>query len=959
MSNFRVYHQNARGLRTKTDIFKRNVLLNDYDVITITESWLLDNIMDGELFDDRYCVWRRDRDYARTKQTRGGGVLIAAKRTLQLTCNVAWQSSAEDIWTTLTVPRSNKTPSFKLHLCCLYLCSENGGLNFNLQLQNFTSNITDILTEYEGDKFLILGDFNMSSITWEATDIGFSATALSGDHIIDFIDTLNIYNLTQFNGIPNSYGKILDLVLCTDYITVYACPDPLVAEDPFHKALCIDVPFFDFKPLQVKPRKVYSYHRGDYDSIRARISETDWMQILSVSTVENALELFYTLMYELRDQYIPMRIVSKNKYPPWYNSALIKIVKEKFKYHRKFKNYGNISDHLSFKLLRDRAAIIERECHDAYIARMEESILTNPKQFWTYMKQNRANSTYPATMSYAGTVASSGENICELFSSFFHSTFLSSSSDTIHDNNPRQSCSDIATVRIDKDEVVKLLRSLDVSKSAGPDLLPAIFFVKCASEISIPVSILFRRSIDEGIMPIVWKSAFITPIHKKGSRDCVEHYRPISKLCLLAKVFERIIYNQLYESIKSDLSPTQHGFLKQRSTVSNLLLLNDFVTFSMNAGDQVDTIYTDYSKAFDRIDHKLLLLKLGYLGIRGDLFRWFTSYVHNRSQAVVLNGYTSSWRCIPSGVPQGSLLGPLLFVIFITDIDSCFQHSHHLLFADDMKVYRVVNNESDALLLQQDLNRLDIYCERNKLDLNVSKCYFMTFTRKPSPFSTNYSVKNQYLTRVSNMRDLGVTHDSKLLFDKHIDDIVSKASKALGFLMRSSKKFKNMKTVKLLYCSYVRSHLEYACQVWNPNYETYSDRIEKIQRKFTRYLKFKFNISVNMTYEQRCAKFHLLPLHLRRIISDIILLIKIIRGSCDCPSLLRKININVPARKFRNNKVFFVPSVSTNYRKNSYILRACSTFNNLSSETDLDIFCSGIDSLKKYVIRTFVASIQQ
>lgn len=281
--------------------------------------------------------------------------------------------------------------------------------------------------------------------------------------------------------------------------------------------------------------------------------------------------------------------------------------------------------------------------------------------------------------------------------------------------------------------------------------------------------------------------------------------------------------------------------MRGRSTVSNLVLLNDNLTAAMDKGNQVDVIYTDYSKAFDRINHKILLIKLQGVGIRGDLLRWFASYISNRSQAVVISNYISSWVSIPSGVPQGSLLGPLLFAIFVNDINSCLHSSSLLCFADDMKVFSAISAREDVDALQADLSRLDRYCTLNQLDLNPSKCFSVTFSRKKNIVQSSYyyKLKGHALERKTLVKDLGVWHDTKLLFDSHVDSVATKAYRALGFVMRNSVGFTKAKTLKILYCTFVRSHLEYASQVWNPNYRVYIDRLESIQKKFLKFLCYR------------------------------------------------------------------------------------------------------------------------
>lgn len=292
-------------------------------------------------------------------------------------------------------------------------------------------------------------------------------------------------------------------------------------------------------------------------------------------------------------------------------------------------------------------------------------------------------------------------------------------------------------MEICQSNTLKVLKTLDLSKSGGPDCIPPIFIVRCADSIVMPLCILFKRSLSEGVVPKIWKSAFVTPIFKKGDKSDIKNYRPIFKICLFSKILERIVYTDVYAALKCSFSEEQHGFLKNRSTTTNLLLSHEFISRGMEQGGQVDVIYKDYSKCFDRIDHQVLLKKLFMAGIHGDLNHWFSSYIQNRTQAVVLQGYTSGWSCVPSGVPQGSILGPLLFILFIADIKHCFKHSYILLYADDMKVHKVVRSLCDTYQLQADLNRFETYCIHNKLQLNVSKCFHLTFARLKSAISSS------------------------------------------------------------------------------------------------------------------------------------------------------------------------------------------------------------------------------
>lgn len=951
-----LYYQNTRGLRTKVSKFFRAVCLNDYDVVCITESWLTDGISDSELFDSRYLVYRRDRNYSQTGQIYGGGVLLGVKRELNVVERADWSSAAEDYWITLTLNKKQPTTTCRVHICVVYLCKEKGGNSYKTQLQLFSNKLNQLIISHPVDKFIIMGDFNFGDeVLWDrSTDTGdLFPASYSGEHLVEFFDVMNTCNLTQYNAVCNINNRLLDLVFSNDPVVVRSCDDPLVPEDVHHKSLHVTTQCLENDKLQDNIKTSYNFKCGDYESINSLLLNVDWCKHISTGSLNDAVTYFYSQLYDCIEKHVPVCTPKSSRYPLWYSSALKKILKEKFKFHRKFKTYGNLADYHSFCLLRTRAAQLEEKCYETYIGNVESSIKENPKYFWTYVKRKLKCNALPSIMKLNDVTADTGRDISSLFASYFGSTYLDSSTAQLDSNVNATSHvtapAAIGSVEIDEREVLKLLSHLDLTKGAGPDKIPPYFIVQCADSLYLPLSIIFRRSLAEGVFPDEWKSAFVTPVHKGGDKTDVQNYRPISKLCLFAKILEKIIHKQLYSALKCSFTDEQHGFLKNKSTTSNLIIANEFITAGMDGGSQVDVIYTDYRKCFDRIDHKVLLSKLYAAGIHGDLFRWFASYIRRRSQAVVVQGFSSHWVSIPSGVPQGSILGPLLFVIFILDIAQCFKNSKILLFADDMKILKVISTLRDVHNLQEDLLRFQSYCNLNKLDLNVNKCFYVTFSRKQTILDEGYNLLNTRLKKADDVKDLGVIHDGKLVFDKHIDNIVRKASKALGFIMRTSVDFRSIKTVKILYCAYVRSHLEYASQVWNPQYSTYINRIESIQKRFLRFLDYKARV-YSSDYEHRCVRYHFLPLVTRRSIADVCYLAQIATGVIDSPELLSKISLNTNMLRFRSRPILHVPFANTNYRQNTFLIRSCNSFSKLP--IDIDLFFTSIASIKKLMTRS-------
>lgn len=292
---FNIYYQNVRGLRTKTLEFKRNIQLCGYDVVVLTETWLHDGIKTEELFSDMFTVWRRDRDYSSTGQSRGGGVLIAVKRELSAHARPEWHSTAEDIWVTINFTGNKKNLPLTLHLGCVYLCEQNRGLSFSSQLANFCDKVLAVSTQNPSDKLVIMGDFNLSAISWlshaDHTYLMPACNSNDSDQS-ELVDMLYLNNLGQYNHVLNGLSRILDLVLCSDEMSVAHCQDPLVEEDKAHHQALLCTPLFvHTSALVPRPRPVYSYSKGDYVAFRAELDTYDWNTLLRDGTVDEAVAL--------------------------------------------------------------------------------------------------------------------------------------------------------------------------------------------------------------------------------------------------------------------------------------------------------------------------------------------------------------------------------------------------------------------------------------------------------------------------------------------------------------------------------------------------------------------------------------------------------------------------------------------------------------------------------------------
>lgn len=943
-----MYYQNVRGLRTKTHVFYRNLCCSSYDVIVLSETNLNSSVRSSELFDDRYNVYRRDREqFGFHREEDGGGVLVAVIKKLQSKRINNWESMCEDLWILIDL-----SPSNKLALCAVYLRSPLK----KSHLEHFMANYNAVSENHSFSK-CIIGDINLSCIDWNlvynsSVDYQLTPTAQ------EFIDFTMLNNLKQCNNVRNQTDRVLDLVLVDGPLfRVSESRCVLSKIDPYHPPLEINVALEPGQNLKGNEAiKKLNFRKADYDSINDFLGSIDWNQVIGeTGDVNDMLESFYEVVNSAVSRFVPLTKTKKNNYPPWFNKRLKKMLLEKNKFRRRFAKYRNPLDSVTFELLRKRCDNFAVKCYNLYVKDIENKITENPKYFWSYIKAKRGGtSTYPATMTDGTVETSDGLDICNLFASQFSSAYLkdgSSISYILSDTMKSISLNsdDFSSLIIDQESIEKKLKSLDVSKGAGPDGIPPLFFVSSASKLISPLHRIFNVSLQSGSFPKMWKQARVVPVYKSDDKALVNNYRPISILSVLAKVFESLVCPLIQNYFKRFLTDHQHGFVRARSTCTNLVTFAEALVESVDANQQTDVVYTDFSKAFDRVSHGVLIEKLKAYGFSGSFLCWLKSYLKERTFHVVVNGYSSKTYNIASGVPQGSHLGPILFNIFVNDVTECFQQSTPFMFADDLKIARVVSSYTDMSLLQEDLNRLSKWCKDNCIKLNSNKCLHIKFTRKLKPLNTSYYIDEIRLREEGIVKDLGITLDSKLTYLPHIDDIVKRASRMLGFVIRNGKVFKNSRTKILLYNSLVRSILEYCSTVWRPHYSTHILRLERVQKRFLWHLAYSDGYAKKLpSYADRAKHFKISVLNQRRDILDIAFLFKILRNQIDCPQLVSKFRFRVPARLPRLPITPLVaPLRRTVLGSNSCIARLCKICNSCSSSTDIHF--DSVYALKKQI----------
>lgn len=479
-----------------------------------------------------------------------------------------------------------------------------------------------------------------------------------------------------------------------------------------------------------------------------------------------------------------------------------------------------------------------------------------------------------------------------------------------------------------------------------PDGIPPYVVKGCGQYFTKPLYILFNLSVNKNSFPSQWKKQLITPIHKGGSQDSVSNYRPVSVLSAFGKTFEQIIYTKLLNHVSQKLSEYQHGFIPKKSIISNLTVLSDDLSQAIDQETQTDVIYLDFSKAFDRVNHDILLQKLQNLGASVNTIQFFITYLQNRYQQVKYNGAVSEQRLVVSGVPQGSNLGPLLFVIFLNDLPCDLQFSKCLIYADDVKIYKRISNNLDPSYLQRDLCNIENWSNRNKLMLNIEKCLVISYTLKQNIIHYTYVINGKNLRRVEKHRDLGVLFTNKLNFNEHIEDMILAGYKLLGFIIRNSYHF-TVNTTLLLYFSIVRSKLEFASQIWDPGgNDRYSGLIESVQNKFISYIYYKKNRTPIpfSDYALTRTDLKITKLTTRRKLANVIFISNILNNKIDSSDLLNRLQFYRPER-IRPRNIIFWYSYRTCVRENSPLIRMCNTVNEVSDV--IDIFHDSSKDIKK------------
>lgn len=536
------------------------------------------------------------------------------------------------------------------------------------------------------------------------------------------------------------------------------------------------------------------------------------------------------------------------------------------------------------------------------------------------MKSKSKSDSLPDVMNYNGATLMDRRSVVSAFADNFRDSYKAFYGTCpeiqMHDVDP------VAELVISEDVLLTALSNLDVSKGAGPDLLPPVLLQRCRRGLVTPLSILFNGCLRDGIFPDLWKISHIVPIFKKGCKTDVGNYRGVAIQSAVPKLLESIVNDVVVSHSQNCVSPTQHGFVRGKSTLTNLIEFNYFAKESMEDGFQTDAFYVDYSKAFDRVPHGVLAVVFDAFQVKGALYQFLMSYLSGRKQYVKIKGMFSPPIEVTSGVPQGSHIGPTMFVLYINSLPTYVSAVSQLGYADDFKFFTRVSSLQDCSKLQDAIDQVDLWSGLFGLDINEDKCMVMSHGRKTLPVVCQYRLRGSTLRRVTEFNDLGVTFDTKGTFKAHISLKTSKCLSLLGFVKRTCVGFKESTTLQSIFTAYIRSNAEYASPVWSPYQSTYVSCIERVQRRFTRYSLMKtrqFTYEDMPPYEVRCGLLKLSTLENRRILQRMSFAYDVLTGGVNCEFVRCKFVLNQVRENARSWEVFAVPFHRTDYGKHEAI----------------------------------------
>lgn len=809
-----ILHCNIRSIRNKMDYLKDNFL--DFDILCFSETHLdhsiaTENILLNSNFSNPY---RKDRT------NHGGGLLVYLNNSILHSRQTELEVYCpESIWFKVIT----KQESF---LFGVFYSPKTADRVFFDSLNKNLEKAFEI-----SDKVVILGDLNEDLLNPRFHNLK------------DILLTNSMCNVIQE---PTRQQAILDpIILPIDMQFSNSGTIDLPDNISDHKATYLYLPF-PYEMQSTFERTVWNFKKANFELLNESVLSTDWT-LLNEGSINEACNYFTNTYIELLHKSIPskkVRIRPNDK--PWYDSEIRQVSRKRDRIRKTALKTGKATDWSKYKTLRNKVNNLKKHAKEQFYNTLETNLtnleLNDKKGFWKmikyFVKNDDSSGIPPLTLQDNNNqiqVFVNEDEKSNCLNNYFASISKVDDSYTQLPPLNKRTENILTNVVISREEIEEIIKLLPTNKACGPDLISHRMLKGCNQTISMPLVTLFNRSLNEGIFPDPWKVANVTPIFKKGERSLPSNYRPVSLLSCVGKLFERVVFKYIYNFFLDNnlLYKYQSGFLPNHSTVYQLIDIYHHICQSFDAKQFSCMVFCDISKAFDRVWHKGLIFKLKENGIDGQMLNWISDYLSNRKQRVVLQTASSTLQSISAGVPQGSVLGPLFFLVYVNDITDALL-SLTRLYADDSSLYCSASNMQDIEgLLNHDLHQISIWAKQWLVDFNPNKTEAILFTLNKDVANPELIFDNTVINFVENHKHLGLTLSSNGQWSTHINNILQSASKAINIMKKL--KFTLTKTaLNQIYLSYVRPILEYASIVWDGCTQQEVNSLEKLQNEAAR-----------------------------------------------------------------------------------------------------------------------------
>ena len=932
---FTVGHLNARSLNKNIVELKEIVRKTKFDAISISESWLTQKTPKDRFHIEGFKIFRNDR-----KNKRGGGVCLYVREHYD--CKKIripnLPENPETLWVEVSV--KNK----KIAIGTLYKAPKIPCRVF----QEAYESLMHIYTKYEDP--ILTGDFNVNMLRPESNEY-----KMLLDSIIDPFELVQLIKTPT--RITEKSRTLIDLLLVKKPENVLfsgVCDVPGVS-DHCLIYMAYSLKKQTFKPITVTRRNFRNFDEAGFISAAENAM---WENSFFVDDVNDKVTIFENVFTDLLDTFAPYRTftIRKPYSTPWLTSEISEVMRERDANKAHFNQTNNLSFHHKYKFLRNKVTSMMRQSQKNMFNDVINSKVKNSKDFFAAAKKLEVISD----KKNKGTVNFPANTLNE---AFVKNNNISVDSDFIEDRVKNLYDKTVPCIHkftfleVTEQDIIKVAKSI-TSMSVGIDNINSFVIKLILHRISGTLTHIINASFEQEIFPDRWKKAIIKPIPKVSIPLAANDFRPISLLPTLSKIIEKIVNIQIVKYlVKHDLiDPYQSAYKKNHSTTTALLKLNEDIFEALDDSEVTLLVLLDFSKAFDTVNHRLLLAKLDILGFQGNVCSWIHSYLSGRSQKVRTDTGESEWADIKNGVPQGSILGPLLFTILVSDMRMTIWNGSYLTYADDTNLYW----ESPADMINDSikaangvLNNVSDYCINNQLILNNGKCKFIILGSRPAMKKINsmnldpIKIKNAVLERVEHTKVLGVTYDEILSWKKQVNLSVSKA--VGNFLQFSRYKRFLSKESKITLCqALVLSQFNY-CDIIYSSMDSYLEK--KIQNIQNLCLRFIFNIKKrnNTNYKSLLKQLGWLDMKTKTIKNGLVMMYKIINGLApyyltDFINLTSDIH-NINTRR-RNNSIWIRKNITSKIHRNSFFFSIARIFNSIPENIKS---CKSPTSFKKLI----------